>query len=119
MQPRPGSTVPIIPPVIPEETFGAGNAYFAGVSTREPLAVPRASKEILKAFPPTLFLTGTRAPEMSAAAQSHLELKQLGVKSELLLFDGMDHGFYFGQTVGRNPRSAGFCHCRCAPHRSA
>jgi acetyl esterase/lipase len=31
---------------------------------------------------------------MSAAAQSHLELKQLGVKSELLLFDGMDHGFY-------------------------
>jgi len=99
MQPRLGSTVPIIPPAIPEETFGAGNPYFAGVSTKEPLAVPGASKEILKSFPATLFLTGTRAPEMSAAAQSHLELKQLGVKSELLLFDGMDHGFYSDPTL--------------------
>ena len=55
--------------------------------------MPAASKDVLKVFPPTLFLTGTRAPEMSAAAQSHLELRELGVKSELLLFDGMDHGF--------------------------
>src|SRR4030095_2928896 len=30
-------------------------------------------------FPPTLFLTGTRAPEMSGAAQSNLELRTLGV----------------------------------------
>ena len=94
MQPRLGSVIPIIPPAIPEDSFGASAAYFAGVSTRDPLAVPGASREVLKAFPPTLFLTGTRAPEMSAAAQSHLELRQLGVKSELLLFDGMDHGFY-------------------------
>lgn len=99
MQPRLGSTVPIIPPPVPETTFGPTNPYFAGVSTHDPLAVPGASKEIMKAFPPTLFLTGTRAPEMSAAAQSHLELKELGVKTELLLFDGMDHGFYSDATL--------------------
>lgn len=99
MQPRLGSTLPIIPPTVPEETFSASNPYFAGVSTKDPLAVPGASKEIMKAFPATLFLTGTRAPEMSAAAQSHLELKELGVKSELLLFDGMDHGFYSDATL--------------------
>jgi monoterpene epsilon-lactone hydrolase len=99
MQPRLGSTVPIIPPEVLEETFGAGNPYFAGVSTKDPLAVPGASKAVMQAFPATLFLTGTRAPEMSAAAQSHLELKQLGVKSELLLFDGMDHGFYSDATL--------------------
>ena len=58
------------------------------------LAVPSASQDVLKAFPPTLFLTGTRAPEMSGAAQSHIELRDLGVKSKLLLFDGMDHGFF-------------------------
>jgi monoterpene epsilon-lactone hydrolase len=99
MQPRLGSVIPIIPPAVPQDSFGASAVYFAGVSTKNPLAVPSASKEVMKAFPPTLFLTGTRAPEMSAAAQSHLELKQLGVKSELLLFDGMDHGFYSDPTL--------------------
>jgi epsilon-lactone hydrolase len=92
--PRLGSVVPIIPPVRPEDHFGPTEPYFAGVSVNDPLAVPGASKDVMKAFPPTLFLTGTRAPEMSGAAQSHLELTELGVKSELLLFDGLDHGFY-------------------------
>ena len=94
IQPRLGSVLALIPPARPEDNFGPRQAYFAGTSTRNPLAVPGESKEIMRAFPPTLFLTGTRAPEMSAAAQSHLELIELGVKSELLLFDGMDHGFY-------------------------
>jgi monoterpene epsilon-lactone hydrolase len=99
MQPRLGSALPIIPPAVPEDMFGASNPYFSGVSIKDPLAVPGASKEVMKSFPATLFLTGTRAPEMSAAAQSHLELKELGVKSELLLFDGMDHGFYSDPTL--------------------
>jgi monoterpene epsilon-lactone hydrolase len=94
LQPRLGSVIPLIPPPKLQDSFGSRDAYFAGTSVKNPLAVPGASKEVMKAFPPTLFLTGTRAPEMSAAAHSHLQLKQLGVKSELLLFDGMDHGFY-------------------------
>lgn len=60
----------------------------------DPLVRPSASMEVMKAFPPTLFLTGTRAPEMSGSCQGHLELRELGVKSDLLLFDGLDHGFY-------------------------
>lgn len=48
----------------------------------------------LRKFPPVLFLTGTRAMDMSGAVQSHLDLHRLGVRSELLLFDGMDHGFF-------------------------
>ena len=48
----------------------------------------------LREFPPTLFLTGTRAMDMSGAVPSHLDLHRLGVHSELLLFDGMDHGFF-------------------------
>ena len=94
LQPRLGSVLRLVPPATPQDNFGVRDAYFAGASTKDPLAVPGASKEVMKAFPPTLFLTGTRAPEMSAAAQSHLELRELGVKSELLLFDGLDHGFY-------------------------
>jgi epsilon-lactone hydrolase len=67
--------------------------YFAGASPKDPRAVPAASNDVLKAFPPTLFVTSSRAPEMSGAAQSHLELVELGVKSQLLIFDGMEHGF--------------------------
>ena len=92
--PRMGSVIPIVPPAKPDDTFGRSMPYLAGASPKDPLAVPGASKEVLKKFPPTLFLTGTRAPEMSAAAQSHLALRELGVKSELFLFDGLDHGFH-------------------------
>ncbi len=45
-------------------------------------------------YPAVLFLTGTRAFDMSGAVQSHLILHTLGVQSKLLLFDGLDHGFF-------------------------
>jgi len=95
---RMGSVIPIVPPSKPDDTFGRTMPYFAGVSAKDPLAVPGASKEVLRQFPPTLFITGTRAPEMSAAAQSHIELRELGVQSELFLFDGLDHGFHSDAT---------------------
>jgi epsilon-lactone hydrolase len=97
--PRMGSTIRIIPPQIPETVYGAGMPYLAGQSASDPLVRPGADRAVLKAFPPTLFLTGTRAPEMSGAAQSHLLLRELGVKSELLLFDGLDHGFYVDPSI--------------------
>ena len=103
--PRMGSVIPLIPPAKPDGTFGRNSPYFAGASPKDPLAVPSASTAVLKAFPPTLFLTGTRAPEMSAAAQSHLELRDLGVTSELLLFDGMDHGFYVNPNLPESKRA--------------
>jgi acetyl esterase/lipase len=102
---RMGSVLRILPPAHPDGTFGRTMAYFAGVRADNPLAVPSASRDVLKAFPPTLFMTGTRAPEASAAAQSHLELRDLGVKSELLLFDGMDHGFYSDATLPESQRA--------------
>jgi hypothetical protein len=36
---------------------------------------------------------------MSGAVQSHLDLHKHGVDSQLLLFDGMDHGFFL---IGTN-----------------
>jgi epsilon-lactone hydrolase len=90
---RMGSVIPIVPPAKPDDSFGR-MPYMSSASTKDPLAIPAASKENMRQFPPTLFLTGTRAPEMSGATQSHLELTDLGVKSELFLFDGLDHGFH-------------------------
>ncbi len=84
--PRLGSVVPIIPPA---------KAAFP----TDPLQFPSASIDVMKGFPATLFLTGTRAPEMSGAAEAHLQLRELGIRSELYLFDGMDHGFYADVTL--------------------
>lgn len=65
---------------------------------KDPLYTPSASAATLRAFPPTLILTGTRAPEMSSAAQSHLLLLEQGADSQLVLFDGLDHGFFSDPT---------------------
>jgi len=103
--PRLGSVLRVLPPPKPDGTFGRTMPYFAGASPTDPLAVPAASRDVLSQFPPTLFLTGTRAPEMSGAAQSHLELRELGRTSELLLFDGMDHGFFSDPNLPESQRA--------------
>lgn len=103
---RLGSVIRIVPEAKPSpEGFARMSPYFIGADARDPLAVPAASQDVLKAFPPTLFLTGTRAPEMSSAAQSHIELRELGVKSELFLFDGLDHGFISDPTLPESRRA--------------
>jgi monoterpene epsilon-lactone hydrolase len=65
-----------------------------------------ATQDEQREFPPTLFLTGTRAFDMSGAVQSHLDLHMAGVDSQLLLFDGMDHGFFiFGHSLSETRRA--------------
>ncbi len=80
------------PPPKPERL---GGPYFKGASASDPLAVPSASSEVLEQFPPTLFITGTRSPEMSSAIQSQIELTLLGVEARISIWDGMTHGFFW------------------------
>jgi acetyl esterase/lipase len=58
------------------------------------LAVPAASPALLAKFPPTLFITATRAMEMSSAVHSHTQLLKAGVDAEIVIWDGLDHGFF-------------------------
>jgi acetyl esterase/lipase len=91
--PRFGSVLRNLPPPQP-------------VGTQPPQDPFGPTQDEMKKFPATLLLTGTRAPEMSAAAQSNLELRMLGVASELVLFDGMDHGFFlFGSNFPESQRA--------------
>ncbi|MDG2005208.1 MAG: alpha/beta hydrolase fold domain-containing protein [Novosphingobium sp.] len=90
--PRLGSVIPFVRDQ-PKDVFGPSSAYLAGQRVDDPLVNPGSSDEVLKKFPPTLLLTGTRAPEMSAAAESAVKLQELGIESQLSLFDGLDHGF--------------------------
>jgi acetyl esterase/lipase len=67
--------------------------YFAGVAPDDPLAYPVTSPALLAHFPPTLFITGTRAKELSSAVHSHIQLLKAGVDAEIAIWDGMDHAF--------------------------
>lgn len=69
--------------------------YFAGADFNDPLVSPSRSKAVLSRYPPTLLVSGTRAGDMSAETHSHLDLLSAGVKSQLLLWDGLDHCFMY------------------------
>jgi len=85
------------PPALPvkdQRWKGTGETpYMAGVDLRSPLAQPLGHPTVLAKFPPTLMITSTRAPEMSAAVYSHAQLVKAGVDADLHVFEGLWHGF--------------------------
>jgi epsilon-lactone hydrolase len=68
--------------------------YFKGANLSDPLVFPGASLAILRRFPPTLLITGTRDMTMSSVIQSQALLAQAGVDAELHVWDGMWHSFF-------------------------
>lgn len=69
-------------------------SYFRDVDLTDPLVSPVVAPDILRHFPPTLLITGTRAKEMSAAVNTHRELVKAGVDADLHVWDGLGHAFY-------------------------
>ena len=53
---------------------------------------------MLKKFPPTLLIAGLRGVEMSTAAYSHQQLVKVGVESDLHVFEGGRHSFWYDPT---------------------
>jgi len=76
--------------------------YLAGVDRKDPLVAPVFSPEVLKKFPPTLLITGSRSEESSGAYYSDLQLTKAGVDSELHVFDGLWHGAYMHPELPEN-----------------
>ena len=82
------------PPADGQRWKGTGETpYMAGVDLKSPLAQPLGHPGVLAKFPPTLLITSTRAPEMSAAVYSHAQLVKAGVDADLHVFEGLWHGF--------------------------
>jgi epsilon-lactone hydrolase len=73
--------------------------YFSDVSIDDPLAAPASSLEVLAKFPPTLIVTGTRGFELSSAVHTHALLVKAGVETDLHVWDGMFHGFFYNVDV--------------------
>jgi epsilon-lactone hydrolase len=73
--------------------------YFAGTNPEDPLVSPISSPEVLRKFPPTLIITGTRGFELSSALYTHEQLVKLGVDAELHVWEGLFHGFFYNMDV--------------------
>ena len=70
-------------------------AYFAGTDSNDPLISPAGHLDVLAKFPPTLIITGTRAPDMSPAAYTHSQLIKAGVPGDLIVGEGLGHCYIY------------------------
>ena len=73
----------------------ATNHYFQTMSPDDPLAYPGDSPTVLKEFPPSLLITGTRDFALSSVVKTHTELNRLDVEAELYVWEGQKHAFHF------------------------
>jgi len=89
----PATPPPAGTPLFPEPS------YLAGTDPTDPMMSPRYSSDILKKFPPTLIITGTRAMEYDAAIYGHRQLVKAGAKAELHVWNGLFHGFFYNPDV--------------------
>jgi len=73
----------------------SGEPYFEGASAKDPLVRPINSPEVLRAFPPTLLIAGSRDFMASSLYATQAALADAGVDAELHVWDGMWHAFFF------------------------
>jgi acetyl esterase/lipase len=73
--------------------------YFSGTKPNDPLVAPLNSPEILAKFPPTLIITADRDIAMSDAIYTHEQLVKEGVDTELHVWEGLFHGFFYNADV--------------------
>ncbi len=74
-------------------------SYFRDTDPKDPLVSPIHFPEILAKFPPTLIITGTRDFELSSALYTHEQLVKLGVETELDVWEGLFHGFFYNPDI--------------------
>lgn len=72
-----------------------GMPYVRTEDLHDPLVSPALFPDMLRSFPPTLFICGTRDGAVSAAINSHSRFVAAGVDADLQLWEGMGHGFVF------------------------
>lgn len=73
--------------------------YFSKANMKDPLVAPANSPDVLAKFPPTLVLTATRDFALSGAIDTDIQLTKAGVDSELHVWDGLFHGFFYNADV--------------------
>lgn len=85
------------PPSPPTSRVPLG--YFSDADPDDPMVAPVKSPQVLAKFPPTLVITATRGFELSAALYTHEQLVKAGVDTELHVWEGLFHGFFYNVDV--------------------
>jgi acetyl esterase/lipase len=80
-------------PAAPTPGAETDRNYYTGVDMHQFIVQPTLDEKLLAKFPPTIFFTATRDFTMSSAAFSYRKLLEAGVDTQLLVFDGLYHGF--------------------------
>jgi acetyl esterase/lipase len=88
-----GSFPPPPPPGQPRPDLTHG--YFAKADPADPIISPALHPDLVAKFPPTLIITGTRAMDMSPAVFTNTQLLKAGVRSTLVVGEGMGHCFIY------------------------
>jgi epsilon-lactone hydrolase len=65
--------------------------YFKGADFRDPLVSPGFSAEVLRGFPPSLLISGTRDMRLSQTVHAHAQLVKNGVDAQLHVWEGAAH----------------------------
>ncbi len=89
------SGVKVLPPPPNPNPPAQSNEYLGSADPRDPMVSPGYYPDRISQFPPTLIVTGTRDDAMSSAVHAHAELDRAGVQTELHVWEGMWHGFFF------------------------
>jgi acetyl esterase/lipase len=71
----------------------------SSVNPDDPILSPVDLPRVLAMFPPTLFITASRDLAMSSAIYTNEGLSELGVPTELHVWDGLFHGFFYDPDV--------------------
>ncbi|MFM5907545.1 MAG: alpha/beta hydrolase, partial [Novosphingobium sp.] len=83
------------PPPGADKADDVTRGYFDGSDPHDPGVSPAFHLDVLAKFPPTLILTGTRALDMSPAIFTNSQLLKAGVRSTLIVGEGMGHCFHY------------------------
>lgn len=68
--------------------------YFSGANMDDAIISPALHPEVLKKFPPTMIITGTRAVDMSPAVYTNSQLINVGKNPLMIVAEGMGHCYY-------------------------
>ena len=71
----------------------AGPSYMDGTDRSDFVINPTSDEALLAKWPPTIFFTASRDGAASGALYSYRTLIKLGIDSQVMVFDGLYHGF--------------------------
>jgi acetyl esterase/lipase len=93
-----GFPMPALPPVDIRAIF----PYFTGADLQDPRVSQIEHPEVLRRFPPTLVISGTRDLALSTSLTLHRKLVALGVEADLHVWEAAPHCWFASANVDPN-----------------